>query len=58
MFEVYLKLFGNAPYRRFWIGCTPSILGDAPTKMAFTWFVHEQARSASTLGILKTSPRT
>jgi MFS family permease len=42
----------NAPFRRFWLGFTFSVLGDAFTRVAFTWFVYETTGSAAAVGLL------
>lgn len=40
-------ILDNPRFRRFWLGCTLSIMGDAFTKVAFTWFVYEETKSAA-----------
>ncbi|MGH6962837.1 MAG: MFS transporter, partial [Dongiaceae bacterium] len=42
----------NAPFRRFWLGFTFSVLGDSFTRVAFTWFVYETTQSAAAVGLL------
>lgn len=42
----------NAPFRRFWLGFTLSVLGDSFTRVAFTWFVYETTKSAAAVGLL------
>src|SRR5262245_29115970 len=45
-------LRSNRRFRRFWLGCTLSVMGDAFTKVAFTWFVYEETRSPAAVAIL------
>jgi MFS family permease len=42
----------NRRFHRFWLGCTFSIMGDAFTKVAFTWFVYERTGSPSAVALL------
>ncbi len=42
----------NRRFRRFWLGCTLSVMGDAFTKVAFTWFVYERTRSPAAVALL------
>lgn len=49
----YRAIFQNRAYRLFWIGFTCSVLGDALTRVAFTWFVYELTGSAAALGLLQ-----
>jgi MFS family permease len=42
----------NARFRRFWLGCTLSVTGDAFTKVAFTWFVYERTQSPAAVSLL------
>jgi MFS family permease len=42
----------NAPFRRFWLGFTFSVLGDSFTRVAFTWFVYETTGSAAAVALL------
>jgi MFS family permease len=42
----------NAPFRRFWLGFTFSVLGDSFTRVAFIWFVYETTGSAAAVGLL------
>src|SRR5262245_28887105 len=48
----YRAVFGHAPYRRFWVGFSLSVVGDAMTRVALIWFVYETTRSAEALGWL------
>jgi MFS family permease len=45
-------LLRNRRFRRFWLGCALSVMGEAFTKVAFTWFVYEQTRSAAAVALL------
>jgi MFS family permease len=45
-------LRSNRRFRRFWLGCTLSVMDDAFTKVAFTWFVYEQTRSPAAVAML------
>lgn len=45
-------LGSNRRFRRFWLGCTFSVMGDAFTKVAFTWFVYEKTHSPSAVALL------
>lgn len=45
-------ILDNPRFRRFWLGCTLSIMGDAFTKVAFTWFVYEETKSAGAVALL------
>jgi MFS family permease len=51
-FDPYRQIFQNRSFRLFWIGFTFSVLGDAITHVALTWFVYETTRSAEALGWL------
>jgi MFS family permease len=51
-FESYRQILQHRPFRLFWIGFTFSVLGDAITHVALTWFVYETTRSAEALGWL------
>jgi MFS family permease len=51
-FEAYRQIFRLQHFRSFWIGFSISVLGDALTHVAFTWYVFEQTRSAAALGWL------
>jgi MFS family permease len=51
-FGPYRQIFQNRSFRLFWIGFTFSVLGDAITHVALTWFVYETTRSAEALGWL------
>ncbi len=52
MLESYRQIFQHRSFRLFWLGFTFSELGDAMTRVALTWFVYEQTRSAEALGWL------
>jgi MFS family permease len=51
-FAAYRQLLGIRPFRLFWLGFTFSVLGDALTRVAFTWFVYDLTHSAEALGLL------
>ncbi|MBI3359875.1 MAG: MFS transporter [Chloroflexi bacterium] len=51
-FQNYREIFREAPYRWFWSGFTFSMLGDAMTRVALTWFVYEATHSSEALGWL------
>jgi MFS family permease len=51
-FDRYRQIFQNRSFRLFWIGFTFSVLGDAITHVALTWYVYERTRSAAALGWL------
>src|SRR6266545_4631203 len=51
-FERYRQIFQNRSFRLFWSGFSFSVLGDAMTRVALTWFVYETTRSAEALGWL------
>lgn len=48
----YRSIFQVRPFRLFWLGFTFSVLGDALTRVAFTWFVYDLTKSPQALGIL------
>jgi MFS family permease len=48
----YRQIFQNRSFALFWSGFTFSVLGDAMTRVALTWFVYETTRSAVALGWL------
>jgi MFS family permease len=48
-FDIVLR---NRRFRRFWLGCTLSVMGDAFTKVAFTWFVYEKTKSPAAVALL------
>lgn len=50
--EGYRGIFRAVSFRRFWLGSTFSLLGDAMTRVALTWFVYEATRSPEALGWL------
>lgn len=51
-FENYQRIFRQQSFRLFWTGFTVSVLGDAMTRVALTWFVYDTTQSASALGWL------
>ena len=51
-FGKYGEIFRVKAFRLFWFGFTFSVLGDAMSKVALTWFVYETTRSAEALGWL------
>lgn len=52
MLNNYLAIFRNRSFSLFWFGFTFSVLGDALTRVALTWFVYESTHSALALGWL------
>jgi MFS family permease len=52
MIEAYRHIFRVRSFRLFWFGFTFSVLGDALTHVAFTWFVYDLTHSAEALGLL------
>src|SRR5438067_4484042 len=50
--ERYRQIFRQGSFRRFWLGFTFSVLGDAMTRVALTWYVYEATRSARAVGWL------
>jgi MFS family permease len=48
----YQQIFQFRAFRLFWFGFTFSVMGDAATRVALTWFVFEKTNSATALGIL------
>lgn len=53
----YRRIFQIRAFRLFWLGFTFSVLGDALTRIALTWFVYDLTksdlvRSAQALGLL------
>jgi MFS family permease len=48
----YRALFALPAYRRFWLGFSGSVLGDAIGRVALTWYVYEATGSARALGWL------
>jgi MFS family permease len=51
-FEHYRQIFQNRSFALFWSGFSFSVLGDAMTRVALTWFVYETTGSAAALGWL------
>jgi MFS family permease len=51
-FNSYRDIFRNRNFFLFWSGFTLSSIGDSLTRVALTWFVFEQTKSAQALGIL------
>lgn len=51
-FNSYRNILQNKNYLSFWLGFTFSSIGDSLTRVALTWFVFEQTRSARALGFL------
>lgn len=51
-FNSYRTIFRNRNFFLFWSGFTLSSIGDSLTRVALTWFVFEQTKSAQALGIL------
>jgi MFS family permease len=48
----YRQVFQFPAYRRFWLGFSASVLGDALSRVALTWYVYEVTGSAQALGWL------
>ena len=51
-FNSYRDIFRNKNFLLFWSGYSLSSIGDSLTRVALTWFVFEQTKSAQALGIL------
>lgn len=51
-FGKYGEIFSVRAFRLFWSGFTFSVLGDAMSRVALTWFVYEATGSAEALGWL------
>jgi MFS family permease len=51
-FENYQRVFRNSSFRVFWLGFTISVLGDAMSRVALTWYVYDLTGSARALGLL------
>src|SRR5262245_51846577 len=51
-FERYRQIFQNKSFALFWSGFSFSVLGDAMTRVALTWYVYEVTGSAEALGWL------
>src|SRR5215467_10808017 len=51
-FDRYRQIFQNRSFRLLWSGFSFSVLGDAMTRVALTWFVYETTKSAEALGWL------
>jgi hypothetical protein len=50
MLANYRLIFQRRSFRFFWLGFTFSVLGDALTRIALTWYVYEQTK------VLKQTP--
>lgn len=50
--NVYRDILRNRNFLAFWSGFTISSVGDALTRVALTWLVFEETKSAQALGIL------
>jgi MFS family permease len=48
----YRQILSVASFRNFWLGFLVSNLGDSMTKVALSWYVWEQTRSAAALGLM------
>lgn len=48
----YRSIFAIVPFRRFWIGFTCSVTGDALSRIALIWLVYDLTDSAAALGWL------
>ena len=51
-FENYQHIFRASSFRVFWLGFTFSVLGDAMSRVALTWYVYDLTGSARALGLL------
>jgi MFS family permease len=51
-FNAYLEILKNKNFLALWSGFTLSSIGDALTRVALTWLVFEETKSAQALGIL------
>jgi MFS family permease len=52
MLANYRAVFALRDFRRFWLGASLSMFGDAMTRTAFIWFGYQQTDSPIALGIL------
>ena len=52
MLANYRAAFALRDFRRFWLGASLSMFGDAMTRTAFIWFVYQQTKSPIALGVL------
>jgi MFS family permease len=52
MLANYRDVFALGNFRRFWLGASLSMFGDAMTRTAFNWFVYQQTNSPAAIGIL------
>jgi MFS family permease len=50
--SVYWQIAQATNFRRFWVGFTLSVTGDALTRVALTWLVYDLTGSATALGWL------
>jgi MFS family permease len=50
-FAKYRRVFGNPSFRSFWLGFTLSVMGDAMSRVALTWYVYDLTRSARALAL-------
>jgi len=48
----YREILSNKNFRAFWSGFTISSIGDSLTRVALTWLVFEETKSAQALGML------
>ncbi len=48
----YMAIFRNTAFRNFWLGFVFSVMGDAVSRVALTWYVYETTQSARALGLL------
>ena len=48
----YRDILDNRKFRAFWSGFTASSIGDSLTRVALTWLVFEETKSAQALGLL------
>lgn len=52
MKNTYLAIFRHTAFRNFWLGFVFSVMGDAVSRVALTWYVYETTQSARALGLL------
>src|SRR3954469_23650534 len=51
-FGRYRSILAIGSFRQFWLAFTASVLGDAITRVALTWYVYERTGSARAVGWL------
>lgn len=50
--EKYSEILSFTSFRNFWVGISFSMIGDAMTRVALTWYVWERTNSAEALALL------